>query len=306
MRRIGQTFSDVCNYMRRHKLKFGYGLKYPSLKVVVRPDEPGTVSNNYHKTLKTGTDVPNSYLKTLKTGTDVSDSYCKTLKTGTDTQTYLNKLPVVSPTPNENKTNTFKVKQLTPSQNKVRELTPMRIKVRKLIPVYTSDTEGRDMPPPLGMLILGTTQYDDDEANPSGKYDDAFSGECLVIEGKFNRSNANTDSIITINSNVNADSNEDKSPEADTDPIINSHITDTASNSYKSLTADTDLNTNNNPINGLITYKPKTLPLAHKSNQSLIIDTNYTKTHYTNACYFTCIFLEISRLSSFRTMWSIR
>ena len=81
------------------------------------------------------------------------------------------------------------------------------------------------------------TQYDDDD-------DDLF-GKCLIIEGKF------------------------KSPKEDTVPITNSHISDTASNSHKSLTTDTDLKTNNNPINGLITYKPKTLPLAHKSNQNL-------------------------------------
>ena len=121
------------------------------------------------------------------------------------------------------------------------------------------------MPPPPRLLILGTTQYDDDEADPSGKYDDDLFGKCLIIEGKF------------------------KSPKEDTAPIINSHISDIASNSHKSLTTDTDLKTNNNPINGLITYKPKMLPLAHKYNQSLIIDTDYTKTHHTKRCYFTII-----------------
>ena len=43
MRRIGQSVSEAYNYMRRHKLKFGYGPKYLSLEVVVRPAEPGTV-----------------------------------------------------------------------------------------------------------------------------------------------------------------------------------------------------------------------------------------------------------------------
>ena len=182
--------------MRRHKLKFGYGPKYLSLEVVVRPDEPGTVSNSYHKTLKTGT----------------------------DTQTYPNKLPVVSPTPNKNKTSISKVKQLTPIQNEVRELTPIQNKVRELTPIqikvreltllYTSDTEGLE---------------------------------------------ATTD--------------------AKTLPL--------AHTSNQSLTADTDLNTNNNPINGPITYKPKTLPLAHKSHQSLISDTDYSKNHNTKPMYFT-------------------
>ena len=208
------------------------------MEVVVKPGETGTVSNSYYKTLKTGT----------------------------DTQNYLNKLPVGNPTPNENKTSAFKVKQLTPShnkttklvvdesapsQNKVRELTPIQIEVRELTPVQPTGAEGPERPPPPGLLILGTTQYDDD--------DDALFGRCLNVEGKFK--------------------DKFKSPNADTVPITNSHISDTASNSYKSLTADTDLKTNNNPINGLITYKPKTLPLAHKSNQSLILDTDYTKTH---------------------------
>ena len=71
MKRIGQTFSDAYNYMRKHQLKFGYGPKYLSLEVVVKPDEPGAVSNNCHKTLKTETDIVNSYHETLKTGTDI-------------------------------------------------------------------------------------------------------------------------------------------------------------------------------------------------------------------------------------------
>ena len=93
MMRIGQAFSEY-NCMRRHQLKFGYGPKYPSLEVVVRPDEPGTAPNSYYKTLKTGT----------------------------DTQTYLNKLSAENPTPNENKTNAFKVKQLTPHHNETTKL----------------------------------------------------------------------------------------------------------------------------------------------------------------------------------------
>ena len=241
MKRICRTFSDAYNYMRRHQLKFGYGPKYLSLEVAVRPAEPGTVSNSCHKTLKTGT----------------------------DTQIYLNKVSVENQTPNENKTNTFKVKQLTPIQNEVTELTPMQnevteltpiqINVRELTPLYTSDTEGPEATTDSGLLILGTTQYDDDEADPSGK--------CQLVEGKFK--------------------GKFKSPNADTVPITNSHISDTASNSHKSLTADSDFNTNNNPINGLITFKPKTLPLAHTSNQSLITYTDYTKTHHTKSCYFT-------------------
>ena len=43
MRRIGQTFFEAYNYMRRHQLKFGYGPKYPHLKVVFKPVETGTV-----------------------------------------------------------------------------------------------------------------------------------------------------------------------------------------------------------------------------------------------------------------------
>ena len=115
-------------------------------------------------------------------------------------------------------------------------------------------------------------QYDDDDNDDSGK--------CLMVEGKFK--------------------GKFKSPKADTVSITNSHITDTASNSYKSLTTDTDLKTTNNPINGLITHKPKTLPLAHKSNQSLIIDNDSTKTHHTKSCYFTdsntCYFTFASKI----------
>ena len=119
---------------------------------------------------------------------------------------------------------------------------------------------------PPGSLSLGTTQYGDD--------DDDLSGKCSDAEGKF------------------------KSPKEDTVPIINSHISDTASNSYKSLTTGTDLQTNNNPFNGLITYKPKTLPLAHNSNQSLIIDTDSTKKHHSKTQHFTgsksCYFTVVS------------
>ena len=140
----------------------------------------------------------------------------------------------------------------------------MENEVTEQTPLYTRDTYGpRGDHCPQALPILGTTQYDDDEANPSGKYDDALPGKCLIIEGKFT------------------------SPKRDTDPIINSHISDTASNSHKSFTADTDRKTNNNPIIGPITYKPKTLPLAHKSNQSLILDTDYTKNHHIKSMYFT-------------------
>ena len=108
-------------------------------------------------------------------------------------------------------------------------MTPIQIEVRELAPVQPTGAEGPERPPPPGLLILETTQCDDK--------DDDLSGKCLMVEGKF------------------------KSPKADTVLITNSHITDTPSNSYKSLTTETDLKTNNKPINGLITYKPKTLPL---------------------------------------------
>ena len=229
MKRIGQTFSDVYNYMRRHKLKFGYGPKYLSLEVVVRPAEPGTVSNSYHKTLKTGT----------------------------DTQTYLNKLPVVNPTPNENKTNTFKVKQLTPIQNEVRELTPIQNKVRELTPIQNEVTK---LTPMQIKVTEQTPLYTGDPEGPE-RPPTATSNEAPEL-------------IL-------------KSPNADTVPITKSHISDTAPNSHKSLTADTDLITNYNPINGLSKYKPKTLPLAHKSNQSLISDTDYSKIHHIKPMYFT-------------------
>ena len=148
-------------------------------------------------------------------------------------------------------------------------LTPIQIKVTEQTPLYTSDTKGPEATTDAKTLpgILGTAQYDDDEADPSGKYDDGLSGKCLNIEGKFK--------------------GKFKSPKADTAPITNSHTSDTASNSHKSLTADTDYNINNNPINGLSTYKPKTLPLAHNSNQSLILDTDYTKNHHVNSIQFT-------------------
>ena len=93
MRRIiGQAFSEY-NYMRRHQLKFGYGPKYPSLKVVVKPVETGTDPNSYYKPLKTGT----------------------------DTTTYLIELQVGDPTLNKNKTNALKVKQQIMHQNKTKK-----------------------------------------------------------------------------------------------------------------------------------------------------------------------------------------
>ena len=51
MRRIGQAFSEY-NCMLRHQLKFGYGPKYPSLEVVVKPVETGTDPNSYYNPLK--------------------------------------------------------------------------------------------------------------------------------------------------------------------------------------------------------------------------------------------------------------
>ena len=239
MRRIGQAFSNVYNYMRRHKLKFGYEPKYPSLEVVVRQDETGTVSNSFYKPLKTGTDK----------------------------QTYLTKLPVGNPTPNENKTSAFKVKQLTPhynettklivddsapSPNVVTELTPIQLEGEDTTPIQLTRAEGQERPPPPGLLILGTTQYDDDEADPSGKYDDDLSGKCLIIEGKF------------------------KSPKKDTAPIINSHISDTASNSHKSLTDL--LKSNHTPI--LIQTLTQSLGPSHTNLKRFRSHTSHTKVLY--------------------------
>ena len=81
----------------------------------------------------------------------------------------------------------------------------------------------------------------------------------------------------------------------------NNHISDTAFNSYKSLTTGTDYKTNNNPNKGPITYKPKALPLAHIPNQSLIIDTDYTKNHHIKTCYFTHVLL-ILELKNMHTL----
>ena len=110
------------------------------------------------------------------------------------------------------------------------------------------------MPLPPALLILGTTQYDDD--------DDDLCGKCLNVKGKF------------------------KSPTSDTVSIINSHISDTTSNSYESLITGTELKTIINPIIGPVTNKPKTLPLAHNSNKSLKIDTDSTKNTPSKALIF--------------------
>ena len=50
------------------------------------------------------------------------------------------------------------------------------------------------------------------------------------------------------------------------------------------------------PINGPITYEPKTLPLAHKSNQSLLLDTDYSKTHHIKPMYFTHVYPIVDNL----------
>ena len=231
MRRIGQAFSEY-NCMRRHQLKFGYEPKYPSLEVVARPDETGTVSNSYYKTLKTGT----------------------------DTQTYPNKLPVVNPTPSENKASVLKVKQLTPIQNEVTELTPIQNEVTELTPIQN---KVRKLTPMCLKVRDMTLVYASDTYGPEA----TTGGETLL-------------GLLVL---------PHKSPNADTVPITNSHISDTASNSHKSLTTDTDINTNNTPINGLSTCKPKTLPLAHNSNQSLISDTDYSKSHQVNSMKFTIV-----------------
>ena len=146
---------------------------------------------------------------------------------------------------------------MTPIQNEVRELTPMCLKVRELTLIQNKARE----------LTLGeikvteqTPLYTGDTQGPKATTDRYFERS---HKGNF------------------------KSPNADTVPITNSHISDTASNSRKSLTADTDFNTNNNPINGLSTCEPKTLPLAHNSKQSLLLDTDYSKSPHTKSCYFT-------------------
>ena len=141
MRRIGQTFSDVYNYMRRHQLKFGYGPKYPSLEVVVKPVETSAPPKTYYKPLKTGT----------------------------DTKTYLNKLKVGDSTLNKYKTSALKVKQLTPHHNEntklvvddsapnpkvVAELTPIQIEVGDTTMKVPIGTLGSELPPPPGSLIF--------------------------------------------------------------------------------------------------------------------------------------------------------
>ena len=140
---------------------------------------------------------------------------------------------------------------MTPIQSEVTELSPIQNGVRKLSPIQNEVRE---------LTALYTGGAEGPERPPIAA---KLLGKCLGDEGKF------------------------KSPKEDTVPITSSHIFDTASNSHKSLTTDTDLNTNNNQINGLITFKPKTLPLAHTSNQSLILDTDLSKSHHINSIQFT-------------------
>ena len=267
MRRIGQTFSEAYNYMRRHQLKFGYGPNYLSLEVVVRPDEPGTAlitrpnaASDLFNTDITRPNAASDLFNTDITRPNAASDLSNTNITRPNAASDLINTDITRPNAASdliNTTNTFKVKQLTPIPNEVRELTLMGNEVTKQTPLYTGDTHGpRGDHCPSALLILGTTQYDD-----------GLSGKCSDVEGKF------------------------RSPNADTVPITNSHTSDTASNSYRSLIADTAFNTNNTPTNGLSTYKPKTLSLA----QSLILDTDYSKSHQVNSIQFTlaCFVLTV-------------
>ena len=103
------------------------------------------------------------------------------------------------------------VRELTPIQTEVRELTPMRLKVRDMTPLYAGDTYGpRGDHRPQVLLILGTTQYDDD-----------LSGKCSDVEGKFKGKfrSPNTDTVPITNSQT-----------IDTALITTSHTIDTAYN----------------------------------------------------------------------------
>ena len=169
------------------------------------------------------------------------------------------------------------VRELTPIQNEVRELTPMCLKVRELTPLYTGNPEGPERPP---THLKSITSNKATELIPiQNEVKQLTPLHTSDTEGPEATTGAKTLLGLLVLPH--------KSPNADTAPITNSHMSDTASNTYKSLTADTDLNTNNNPINGPITYESKTFPLAHKSNQSLILDTDYTKTHHIKSMYFT-------------------
>ena len=70
MRCIGQVPTED-NNMRRPQLKFGYGPKYPSLEVVVKPVETGTDPNICYKPLKTGTELK-TYLNLSQDGDPTS------------------------------------------------------------------------------------------------------------------------------------------------------------------------------------------------------------------------------------------